>query len=188
MVWFGGEINLAVMGLDNAFDQGQAEARTGAINALETIEDPFAVRLGDADTGIGNQNFKHVVQTFGPHFDPATGAREGEGIAEQVEKALFKQSLIAVDQPDIGRTIDFERHFILAGAIPHQRDNTHQAAVKIDGLAFNIAFSSVDNGQVEHIIDQVRQGCRGSDDGLRIFLLALVQVAHHAARQQFSET
>ena len=90
--WAGGSFaeDVGVEGLDEVFDDGEAEAGAaegavaGGVDAVETHEDAGEVLGGDADAGVAHGDDGGVAGAAEVEFDAAAGGRVGDGIVDEV--------------------------------------------------------------------------------------------------------
>ena len=103
-----GDGNTAVMGFNDAVDNGEAEAGAfdffgfGGVDAVELVEDEGEIGGGDADAAVTDG--KAGAGGFGQQGggDGAAAGGVFDGVADEVEQELFEPAGIANEYEGIG--------------------------------------------------------------------------------------
>src|SRR3954471_21806298 len=108
---FGFMPNLAVVALDDVFDNGQAEAsaalfaRTGFIHAIEPFEDAVHAFGRDAGAVVAHADFDHAIFNAGIDPDRAFGAAIFDRVVDQIKEDLLEAIGVGQDFDVFGNFI-----------------------------------------------------------------------------------
>src|SRR3954470_7893276 len=129
----GGYLDGAVMPLDVAGDDGQAEADTaaaaGGLAPAEALEDPGAVL--DRDTGAGVVDRDDDAEAAGPDADALATTGVVLGVLDQVGDHPLEPALVGLQREPLGLGLD-RRHLPPGGRVsgrPDQIRDPHDLAV-----------------------------------------------------------
>src|SRR5207253_10665097 len=93
---------LAAVGLDDAVDDGEAEAGAPLLGGEERVEDALQVVGADALARVGDLEQRLVVVAREPHVDAAAGRGGVGGVAEKVPEHLAELPRVGPDQHSLG--------------------------------------------------------------------------------------
>ena len=160
-----------------------------AAAALEGLEDPLALLLGDADPRVAHADV-HLARCHAPRVDRDRPAvrRELDRVAEQVEHHLLELQLVARHRADLGRHVQLQRDALALGALAHHRDAVlEQLARASTAPELELHPPGLDLRQVEDLVDELEQMAPRVADVADVLLLALVELAEHAVQQHVGE-
>ena len=141
---------------------------------LERLEDPLAVRLGDADAAVGDGDVDVRAVVLGAdHHRPAV-AGELDRVGDQVEHDLLEPELVGVDQADVVGDHDAECDAVRGGSLAEHRGGVLEEKAEVERGVLQLHPPGLDLGEVEDLVEQLQQvlarsrGCRaGTPPGAR---------------------
>ena len=145
------QVDLAAVQLDQPLDQRQAQpgaaefARRRAVDLHEPLEDPVALRLVDADAGVGDRDPHAVVGQVRFDADAAALGRELDGVRDQVADDRVDLFLVGAEGPQLRVAVDLQLDAALLGQRRGGLDQLVDQAVQIepaDGCSFICPASS----------------------------------------------
>src|SRR3712207_5650779 len=129
----------SAVALGHVPDYGETQARpagrlgAGLVNAVEPLEDPGELPLGDADACVGYLD--DDLGAFHPacYLDPAAGWGVIDGVVQEVGKHRGELRLVSADRVlgGLAEAPPLQGYVFSAGYPPHPREHGHQHAAHV---------------------------------------------------------
>ena len=151
------------MNLGDVFDDGQAEsgaahfAGTGAVDAVEALEDSRQILLGDAQSVVGDFNDHMTDLDFRQHADTAIFARVLDGVVDEIGNRALEIVGVADDRWQLVGSGDGELLAFAGGGGGEQVGRLANDGRQVDALQPWKARLAFQTRKLQQIVDEIAQ-------------------------------